>query len=149
MTSQIRTYSELIAIPTFMERFKYLELNGQVGSDTFGFDRWLNQQFYHSKEWKDVRRFVILRDSDNDHVLDLAHPDYPLNDLVIVHHMNPITITNLNQYEIEWLLNPEYLICCSHPIHNAIHYGDEIFIKEKEVIERRPNDTCPWKGGIR
>lgn len=149
MTSQIRTYSELIAIPTFMERFKYLELNGQVGSDTFGFDRWLNQQFYHSKEWKDVRRFVILRDSDNDHVLDLAHPDYPLNDLVIVHHMNPITITNLNQYEIEWLLNPEYLICCSHPTHNAIHYGDEIFIKEKEVIERRPNDTCPWKGGIR
>lgn len=142
---RLRTYSEMIKIPTFSGRFDYLRLDGEVGVQTFGFDRWLNQEFYHSEEWKEVRRIVILRDSDNDFVLDMAHPDHPIMDQVIVHHINPITVSSIN--DLRFILNPEYLVCVSHPTHNALHYGDEIFIKDKEIIERKPNDTCLWKGG--
>lgn len=145
MNSPIRTYSELITIESYLDRFEYLRLDGEVGVETFGFDRWMNQQFYHSDEWKRVKRQVILRDTDGDNVLDMAHPDYPVKDLIIVHHMNPIRFENMS--DLDWLLNPEYLVCVSHPTHMAIHYGNEIFVQDKEIVIRKPNDTCPWKGG--
>lgn len=136
----MRTYSELIQIPSFIERFRYLKLNGHVGEDTFGFDRWLNQIFYHTPEWKAVRREVLLRDN----ACDLAHPEHPTAGRLIIHHMNPISEKDIVDRE-DILLNPEYLISVTHPTHNAIHYGSESLLYEEKVIERRPNDLCPWK----
>ena len=135
----IRTYSELIRLPTFEERFEYLRLFGNVGRDTFGFDRYLNQRFYRSAEWKNVRTKVIARDLG----CDLAIPDRDIFDLAIVHHMNPIYKEDILKRS-EFLLNPEYLICVSKLTHDAIHYGDESLLIVAP-IERRPNDTCPWK----
>lgn len=141
MTSKkIRTYSEMIRLSTFEERYEYLRLFGIVGADTFGFDRYLNQAFYKSTEWKKLRHEVIARDN----ACDLAMPGYELYGNIYVHHMNPITIDDINNAS-EFLLNPEYLVCVSLDTHNAIHYGDEKFIKKKEIVERKPNDTCPWK----
>lgn len=135
----IKTYSELIALPTFEERYEYLRLNGRVGEDTFGFDRYLNQNFYRSAEWRRIRDRVIVRDNG----CDLAIDDRIIYGKILIHHMNPITDKDLfNLSDI--LLDPEYLICVSHNTHNAIHYGDgERLVKDP--IVRTKNDTCPWK----
>ena len=136
----IRTYSELSKLKTFRERYEYLKLGGNVGEDTFGFDRYLNQIFYTSKEWKQIRNFVITRDNG----CDLGIPDHKIiDDLILVHHMNPITKDDIIN-KSEMLLNPEYLITTVKPTHDAIHYGDESLLVE-DYIERSKNDTCPWK----
>ena len=140
-STNIRTYSELITIPTFEERFRYLKLGGRVGEETFGFDRYLNQIFYTSNEWRDVRNYVIVRD----HGCDLAMLDREIPDgvIILVHHMNPITVDDvLKRSEI--LLDPEFLISTIKRTHDAIHYGDERLLM-LAPIERRPNDTCPWR----
>ena len=136
----IRRYSELILLPTFEERFNYLKLDGTVAETTFGFDRYLNQQFYRSKEWRRLRDEIIVRD----YGCDLGIEDYPIYGKILIHHMNPISdkdIINLSDY----LLNPEYLISTTYDTHNAIHYGDSEQISYKEFTERTPNDTCPWR----
>lgn len=135
----IKTYSELIALPTFEERYRYLRLKGTVGEDTFGFDRYLNQKFYRSAEWRRIRDQVIIRDNG----CDLGIEDRMIRGKVLIHHMNPITDYDI-RYLTDALLNPEYLICVSHSTHNAIHYGDEDLLITTPVI-RTKNDTCPWK----
>lgn len=135
----IRTYSELILLPTFEERFKYLQLNGRVGDDTFGFDRYINQNFYRSAEWKRIRDYIIVRDNG----CDLAFEGYEIYGRILIHHMNPITISDI-KFSTEYLMNPEYLICVTHNTHNAIHYGDEKQIITGPIV-RTKNDTCPWK----
>ena len=137
--TNIRTYSELITFPTFKERFNYLKLDGLVGESTFGFDRYLNQIFYRSQRWKEIRDFVIIRDNG----CDLGVEGYEIHSRIIIHHMNPITIEDIRK-ESEFLLDPEFLICTIHNTHNAIHYGDENLLI-KAPIERSKNDTCPWK----
>ena len=134
----MKTYSELIKLKTFEERFNYLKLDGRVGEETFGFDRYINQQFYSSKQWKDLRKYIIARDKG----CDLAIDGRDIYDKVLIHHMNPININDIiNRTDI--LLNPEYLITISNKTHNAIHYGIEDLIEEQ--VERFENDTCPWK----
>ena len=135
----IRTYSELIKLPTFEERFQYLKLDGDVGVETFGFDRHLNQAFYSSDEWKSIRNQVIIRDNG----CDLGIEGREIYKRIIIHHMNPITKEDL-LYRTEYLLNPEYMICTMKNTHDAIHYGDENLLF-KDPIERKPNDTCPWR----
>ena len=135
----IKTYSELILLPTFEERFKYLQLNGRVGDDTFGFDRHINQNFYRSAEWKRIRDLVIMRDNG----CDLALEGYEIYGRILIHHMNPITVKDV-ELSTEYLMNPEYLICVTHNTHNAIHYGDEKLLTKGPVV-RTKNDTCPWK----
>lgn len=135
----IRTYSELILLPTFEERFKYLQLNGRVGDDTFGFDRYINQNFYRSAEWKRIRDQIIIRDNG----CDLALEGYEIYGRILIHHMNPITVKDV-ELSTEYLMNPEYLICVTHNTHNAIHYGDEKLLMKGPVV-RTKNDTCPWK----
>lgn len=139
MNTTIRTYTELMKLQTFEERFRYLKLVARVGQETFGFDRYLNQQFYHSQEWKSIRNQIIIRDN----ACDLAIPDRELSKGIIIHHMNPITKDDLI-HQTDFLLNPDYLICVSKKTHSAIHYGDESLLFE-EVIERSKNDTCPWR----
>lgn len=135
----IRTYSELIQFPTFEERFRYLQLSGSVGKETFGFDRYLNQNFYRSSAWKRVRDQVIVRDNG----CDLGIDDRIIYGKILIHHMNPINDEDiLNMTDI--LLNPEYLICVTLDTHNAIHYGDDDLLI-KEPVVRFKNDTCPWK----
>lgn len=136
----IRTYQELISIPTFEERYKYCRVFGRVGEETFGFDRWLNQKFYSSPEWKELRRYVILRDEGN----DLAHSDFPINGRIYVHHLNPITKKDILERS-EFALNPDFFVCVSYDTHLAIHYGDESLLPIFTIPERAPNDTCPWK----
>lgn len=135
----IRTYSELITIPTFEDRFEYLKLNGKVGEETFGFDRYLNQMLYRSKDWLDIRDYVIVRDCG----CDLGIPDREIHTRVFVHHMNPISKNDILR-KSDFLLNPEYLICTSKNTHDAIHYGDRTLLIG-DLIERRRNDTCPWR----
>lgn len=141
----IRTYSELITIPTFEERFEYLKLGGRVGEDTFGFDRYLNQQFYRSDEWKKIRDHVILRDTrNNDYCQDLGMEfGYDIRGRILVHHMNPITKEDILN-RTDYLLDPEFLICTVKNTHDAIHYGDGDLLYQGPV-ERFKNDTCPWK----
>lgn len=135
----IKTYSELILLPTFEERFKYLQLNGRVGDDTFGFDRYINQKFYRSAEWKRIRDYIIIRDNG----CDLAVDGYEIHGRILIHHINPITISDI-KFSTEYLMNPDYLICVTHSTHNAIHYGDEKQIITGPIV-RTKNDTCPWK----
>ena len=135
----MRTYSELIKLPTFRERFEYLKMNEEIGKATFGFERYLNQQFYHSYEWKQVRRQVILRDNG----CDLGCSGYELLVPICVHHMNPIRTSDIS-LATEILLNPEYLITTCLKTHNALHFGD-FSILDIEPVVRRPGDTCPWK----
>lgn len=139
MTS-IRTYSELITLPTFEERFTYLKLDGIVGVDTFGFDRIFNQQFYRSKEWKQVRDSIIVRDNGCD--LGIEGHDIQ-GQRIIIHHMNPISLNDITK-ATDYLINPEYLITTIHNTHNAIHYGDSNLLTTAP-IERSRFDTCPWK----
>lgn len=133
-----KTYSELITIPDFIDRFRYLKMTGEVGVSTFGFDRYLNQQFYKSNEWKQLRSYIIVRDQG----LDLGVDGYEIGGTVIVHHMNPIDLGDL-RYRSKHLLDPEFLISTQINTHNAIHYGDETLLIS-EPIERRPDDTKLW-----
>lgn len=135
----IRTYSELITLPTFEERFRYLKLGGRIGEETFGFERYLNQHFYTSNEWRDIRNHVIVRDFG----CDLAMLDREIGGLITVHHMNPVGVDDIRR-RTEILLDPEFLISTSDLTHKAVHYGDESLLL-LAPIERRPNDTCPWK----
>lgn len=135
----IRRYSELIRFHTFEERFKYLMLKGQVGKETFGFDRYINQRFYHSEEWRQVKNRVIARDLGR----DLGIEGHDIYGRIYVHHMNPILVKDIEECS-EYLMNPEYLITTTFATHNAIHYGDESFVILSPK-ERSPNDMCPWK----
>lgn len=136
----IRTYSELMSLPTFEERYRYLKLNGKVGESTFGFDRYLNQQFYKSDEWRALRDEIIIRDNG----CDLGIEDREIKgQRILVHHMNPIAVEDILNLS-EFLLNPEYLICVTKNTHDAIHYGDEGLLLTVP-LERTLNDTCPWK----
>lgn len=135
----IRTYSELITLSTFKERYEYLKLDGRVGEDTFGWDRYLNQIFYKSKEWNRIRDQVIFRDLG----CDLALKGFEIHGRILIHHMNPISKSDILDRS-EFLLNPEYLICTTKATHDAIHYGDLDSLHNEPVI-RTKNDTCPWR----
>lgn len=135
----IRTYSELITLSTFEERYQYLRLDGRVGKETFGFDRWLNQKFYKDPEWLRIRDEVIIRDNG----CDLAIEGREIHSRILIHHMNPITTEDIVKRS-RYLLDPEYLICTVKRTHDAIHYGDESLLT-LDPIERTKNDTCPWK----
>ena len=139
MMKSIRTYSELVRFNTFKERFEYLRLDGRVGVSTFGFDRYLNQRFYRSVEWKQIRDFVISRDSG----LDLAFPDHEIYDKIIIHHMNPMSVDDLKTRLTDSFLDSTYLISTSHRTHNAIHYGDSSLLP-RVPEERRRGDTKLW-----
>lgn len=136
----IKSYSELITIPTFEDRFEYLKLDGTVGKETFGFDRYLNQQFYNSYEYRKFRREIIVRDMG----CDLGIEERPINGLIILHHINPINPEDILDRNVRILLDPENSICVSLRTHNAIHYGDSSLLITNP-IERKPNDTCPWR----
>ena len=135
----LRSYSELSRLRTFDERFRYLLLAGSVGVETFGFDRYVNQRFYRSEEWRHVRNIVIARDNG----CDLGIEGRDINGRVYVHHMNPMNLEQINDH-MDLILDPEYLVCVTFATHNAIHYGDESYITLAPV-ERQPNDMCPWK----
>ncbi|MFU8786356.1 MAG: hypothetical protein ACNA7U_03835 [Candidatus Izemoplasmataceae bacterium] len=137
---KIKTYSEMYELKTFEERFEYLSLNGRVGSETFGFDRYLNQKLYQSKEWKDVRDMVIIRDNG----CDLGVDGVDIFGTIQVHHMNPISTEDI-KHSSEFLLNPEYLITTSIDTHKAIHYGNSDYLNRNKIVERKPNDHCPWR----
>lgn len=139
MKKMIRTYSELIKLKTFKDRFEYLKLDGIVGEETFGFDRYMNQIFYKSREWTSVRRSVIIRDNG----CDLGVEGYEIHGKILIHHMNPINLSDI-VHKTDELLNPDYLITTVLSTHNAIHYGDASLLPVLP-IERRANDTCPWK----
>ena len=135
----IRTYSELITIPTFEERFEYLQLKGSVGKDTFGYDRHLNQVLYRSPEWKRLRNQIIIRDDG----CDLACDGYDIYGKVLIHHLNPITVEDVLTRSRK-VFDPDNLVCVSHSTHNAIHYGDVDLLVTGPII-RTKNDTCPWR----
>ena len=140
MTKIIKSYSELITIPTYEGRFEYLYLGGAVGKETFGFDRYLNQQFYNSYEYRKFRRDMALRDLG----CDMAMDGYPLGETFILHHINPISPDDILNRNIRILLDPENTVCANFRTHNAIHYGDSSLLITAP-IERKPNDTCPWR----
>lgn len=135
----IRTYNELMLLPTFKERFEYLKLSGRVGEETFGFDRWLNQKFYRSAEWKHIRDLVIIRDNG----CDLGVEGREIYGKILIHHMNPITKKDILE-RTDLLLNPKYLISVTKQTHDAIHYSDESILMN-DPIARSKNDTCPWR----
>ena len=135
----IKTYSEMILLPTFLERFKYLQIGGTVGAETFGFDRYLNQSLYRTAEWKRFRNEIIVRDNG----CDLGCDDRTIYGKILVHHINPLTVEDIvNRHSC--VFDPDNVICVSLDTHNAIHYGDEELLM-LDPIERKPNDTCPWR----
>lgn len=136
--TKLRTYSELCQFETFEERFHYLELGGSVGTATFGFDRWINQHFYRTREWHSVRQRVIIRDNG----CDLGVPGFEIYSGLLVHHMNPVSLRDLKDGE-EWVLDPNYLITTSLRTHNAIHYGDETLLP-RGPVKRESGDTTLW-----
>lgn len=133
-----RTYSDLERLATFDERFDYLKLGGSVGEATFGFDRWINQQFYQSREWKRARDEVVVRDNG----CDLGIRGYEINGALLVHHINPMVAEDVEHGE-QWILDPEFLITTTKNTHNAIHYGNREMIR-KPFVPRRPGDTKLW-----
>jgi len=133
-----RRYSELKKFTEFKDRYNYLKLTGEVGATTFGFDRYLNQLLYHSRKWRNIRRDVIIRDNG----CDLGVEGFNIYDKIIIHHMNPISIDDL-EHDDPMVFDPEYLICVSHRTHNAIHYGDESQLP-RDYVERKPGDTMLW-----
>lgn len=135
---KFRTYSELRRLDDFEDRYHYLSLKGVVGDSTFGFDRWINQQFYTSREWKQTRSRVILRDNG----CDLGVPGYEIFSGLMVHHMNPVILEDIYD-NAEYLLDPEFLITTSLQTHNAIHYGDENQLPQG-IVDRKPGDTKLW-----
>jgi hypothetical protein len=138
MRSKIRKYSELRHLRTMKDRFDYLKLSGVVGQETFGYDRYLNQIFYKTTEWKNVRRQVIIRDNG----CDLGIDGYEIHDKVIIHHMNPVQLSSLVRKDDD-ILNPDFLICVSHNTHQAIHYGDFSLVPQGPIV-RKPGDTRLW-----
>lgn len=134
-----RSYRELLQLNSFEERFNYLKLAGEVGNPTFGYDRYFNQQFYHSSEWRRARNRIILRDNG----CDLGMPDYEIHGRIYIHHINPITKKDVEDFS-DNLFDPDNLICVTFDTHNAIHFGDERTLP-KTPIERAPGDTCPWR----
>lgn len=139
---EIRTYSELIKLPTFVERYNYLKLGDRVGEETFGFDRFLNQKFYKSKEWQDIRNYVITRDRGCD--LAVEDREIPKGLRILIHHLNPLRPNDFI-YSTDQLLDPEFLITTTKLTHDAIHFGDETLLIADSFIERTKNDTCPWR----
>lgn len=135
----IRTYSELITLDSFKKRYEYLKLDGTIGQETFGFERYLNQRFYKSREWKKIRDMIIVRDNG----CDLGMEGYDIFGKILIHHINPIVPSDIEKRS-KYLLNPEYLICTTHHTHNAIHYGNDKLLMNELVVRSR-NDTCPWK----
>lgn len=136
--SKIRTYSELRRLESFFERYHYLELRGSLGERTFGFDRWINQRFYKSPEWKYARNHVIVRDNG----CDLGIPGYEIHSGLLVHHMNPLSLEDIKHGE-EWIVDPNFLITTSLQTHNAIHYGDESLLPRGPIV-RKFGDTDLW-----
>lgn len=134
----IRTYTEMLQMSAFEDRYDYLALKGSVGMSTFGYDRWLNQRFYTSRQWKNLRSYVITRDEG----CDLAVPGFEIHERVYIHHMNPMTVEDLTHGN-EDVLDPEFLITTTHRTHNAIHYGDKNLLP-KQYSPRRPGDTKLW-----
>lgn len=135
-----KRYTDVARIPTFVERFEYLKLHGKVGVETFGWNRYLNQTLYKSKEWHDFRNRIIIRDNG----CDLAHPDRPiLYDRIYIHHLNPLSLEEVEERS-PVIFDPENVICVTFDTHQAIHFSDA-HILAKDPIVRRPNDTCPWK----
>jgi hypothetical protein len=132
------TYSELIQIPTFIDRFRYLKLSASVGEETYGWDRYLNQTLYKSREWRETRERIIIRDDG----CDLAHPDYPIGGRILIHHLNPITKRDILDRN-PLIFDPENLVCISHITHEAVHYGSEDLLM-KDPVERTPGDTKLW-----
>lgn len=137
----MRTYSELIKIPDFLGRYNYLKCTSYVGQETFGFDRWLNQVFYKSPEWRRLREIVIVRDGG----CDLGIPDRLITGRIVIHHINPIRKEDIVNRNLDSILNAEYLICCSHSTHEAIHYGNKGILTPDKIPERKPDDTIPWR----
>ena len=135
-----KSYSEMITMSEFDDRFRYAKLDGQVGMDTFGFDRYLNQQFYRSKEWKRLRDQIIIRDNG----CDLGVPGHEISGKIYIHHLNPLSLEDITE-STEKLFDPDNLVCVSAETHNAIHYGDESILEKNKIVERSPGDTCPWK----
>lgn len=135
----IKRYSEISKLKTFKERFEYLKLDGEVGKSTFGFDRYLNQQFYRSREWRQLRNHIIVRDNG----CDLGIEGTEIYGKIYIHHMNPVTISDLIN-NVDYIMDPESLISCSFDTHNAIHYGNFDLVNI-QFIERKPNDTCLWR----
>ena len=138
-TGNIRTYSEIITLKTYEERFDYLKIGGQVGRETFGYDRYLNQILYNTKQWKKFRREIVIRDN----ACDLACEGYEINYRILVHHINPITVEDIINRN-PMIFDPENAITTTHRTHNAIHYGDKNLLM-LQPTERTPNDTCPWR----
>lgn len=139
-TKPIRTYSELRLLNDFKDRYNYLRIGGAVGRETFGYDRYLNQALYTSPRWRKARRDIIIRDNG----CDLGVDGFYISDMVLVHHMNPLTIKDVEE-ESDTIFDPEFLICVSRQTHNAIHYSDESQLPQFTFTERRKFDTCPWK----
>lgn len=139
MSRLVRCYTELKRLKTFKDRYEYLRLGGIVGDSTFGFDRYLNQLLYTSDRWRKLRNEIIIRDNG----CDLGVEGYDLKNKIIIHHMNPLTLKDVQEVSDD-IFNPEFLVCTSQRTHNAIHYGDESLLPQVP-LERRPNDTCPWK----
>lgn len=139
MRMNTKTYSELIAIPSFEDRFEYLQLKGSVGKDTFGYDRYLNQVLYRSPEWKKLRDQIIIRDYGR----DLACEGYEIYGRILIHHLNPITVDDVLDRSRK-VFDPDNLICVTHNTHNAIHYGDASMLLTGPIV-RTKNDTCPWR----
>ena len=140
MTTMTKSYTELITFKTFEERFRYLRLNGRVADETFGVQRWLNQVFYRTKEWKDFRREILIRDN----MCDLGIEGRDIYNYALVHHINPITPKDILERRMTVLLNPENVITTIKRTHDAIHYGDETILA-LEPADRKPNDTIPWR----
>lgn len=137
--TKIKTYSELITLPTFIERYRYLRLGGAVGEETFGFDRFLNQAFYTSQDWRDFRRSIIVRDMG----CDLGIDGFEIGGKIILHHIVPVSVQDIKRGHA-CLLDPENVICVSHNTHQAIHYGDESLLITAPIV-RSKHDTCPWR----
>ena len=135
----LKSYRNLILLPTILDRFEYLRIKANVGDSTFGFDRFINQDFYQSREWRQVRMKVIARDEG----CDLGVPEYPIGGKVIIHHINPITAEDIENAS-DLLFDLDNLICVSESTHNAIHFGDETLLPAESII-RMPGDTCPWR----
>lgn len=139
MRMNTKSYSELITIPTFEERFEYLQLKGSVGKDTFGYDRYLNQVLYRSPEWKKLRDQIIIRDCGR----DLACEGYEIYGRILIHHLNPITVDDVLDRSRK-VFDPNNLVCVTHNTHNAIHYGNASMLLTGPIV-RTKNDTCPWR----
>lgn len=141
ITTMSKSYVELIRLSTFMDRYQYLRLDGRVGVETFGYDRYLNQILYHTPEWRRFRRDIIIRDK----ACDLGCEGYEIYDKILIHHLNPITVDDVLNRD-QKIFDPNNVISTSLNTHNAIHYGDERLLASEPIV-RTKNDTCPWKTG--